>query len=254
MGADSWDPEMKRYVEILIERAHGRPVLQFNRIDFRLAWFRHNFPAAKIVHLYRHPRDQWISSLVNPAEFPKNAATDNFAASDHYYLRMWASDLRYYFPFLDESRIDHPYQLFYYLWKLSYLFGKRHAHISLAYEDLLKSPQGVLANLFDVLDIRGADPANLATLVDKPRSGRWKEYAGEDWFQRHESRCEEVLADFTSSPHEGGLPSNLHKLKRNVDGSHVAQRSLSTQDWWKRPVALGNLSAAAARGAHHRGG
>src|SRR5205823_716389 len=30
MDADDWNPAMKRYVELLIERAAGRPVLQFN--------------------------------------------------------------------------------------------------------------------------------------------------------------------------------------------------------------------------------
>src|SRR5438105_10664268 len=35
MDANSWNPDMKRYVEFLIAMAPGRPVLQFNRIDFR---------------------------------------------------------------------------------------------------------------------------------------------------------------------------------------------------------------------------
>jgi hypothetical protein len=55
MGSDFWDPRMKRYISILIERAPGRPILQFNHVDFRLSWLRQNFPHAKIVHLYRHP-------------------------------------------------------------------------------------------------------------------------------------------------------------------------------------------------------
>src|SRR5919198_3295432 len=103
MDERSWDPHLERYVRTLIEAAPGRPVLQFNRIDFRLAWFRHHFPDAVIVHLYRHPRDQWCSSLVNPREFPFDARMDAFAAHDHFYLLTWARDLRYYFPFIDEA-------------------------------------------------------------------------------------------------------------------------------------------------------
>jgi hypothetical protein len=49
-------------------------VLQFNRIDFRLPWFRHHFPAATILHLARHPRDQWCSCLLDPARFPPNGS------------------------------------------------------------------------------------------------------------------------------------------------------------------------------------
>jgi hypothetical protein len=42
-------------------------VLQFNEIDLRLPWFRAHFPTARILHLYRHPREQWCSSLFDPS-------------------------------------------------------------------------------------------------------------------------------------------------------------------------------------------
>src|SRR5262249_14305528 len=63
MDERHWDPDLLAFVRLLCERAAGRPVLQFNRVDFRLAWLRHHFPAARIVHLYRHPRDQWCSHI-----------------------------------------------------------------------------------------------------------------------------------------------------------------------------------------------
>ncbi|HEY7423739.1 MAG TPA: sulfotransferase [Gemmataceae bacterium] len=196
MGADCWDPAMKRYVELLIDHAAGRPVLQFNRIDFRLPWFRRHFPQAKIVHLYRHPRDQWISSLVDPSAFPKEGTMADFAGHDHFYLRTWACDLKYHFPFLDEGQIAHPYQMFYYVWKLSYLFGRRYAHASLAYEDILRSPEKRLGELYAILGIDGVDRETLTRLVEKPRSGRWRAYAGEEWFREHESYCESVLTTY----------------------------------------------------------
>lgn len=120
----------------------------------------------------------------------------DFAGHDHYYLRTWACDLKYHFPFLDEGQIVHPYQMFYYIWKLSYLFGRRYAHASLAYEDILRSPEKRLGELYATLGIGGADLGVLARLVEKPRSGRWREYATEEWFREHESYCESVLTTY----------------------------------------------------------
>jgi hypothetical protein len=196
MDGESWDPAMKRFVEVLIHRAPGRPVLQFNRIDFRLPWFRRHFPRAKIVHLYRHPRDQWLSSLVKPADCPRDTAMKDFAARDHYYLCRWARDLRSHFPFLDEAQVGHPYRMFYFIWKLSYLFGRADAHHSLSFEELTDNPESCLTELFEALRVAGADLAAARRLIDKPKPGRWKDYADEVWFRDHEAECERVLADF----------------------------------------------------------
>ena len=120
----------------------------------------------------------------------------DFANHDHYYLRSWGRDLKYHFPFLDEGHIAHPYQMFYYIWKLSYLFGRRYAHISLAYEEILRNPEKCLGELYATLGIGGTDLKALARMVEKPRSGRWREYAGEEWFREHESYCESVLKSY----------------------------------------------------------
>jgi hypothetical protein len=196
MDEDFWDPDLKRYVEILIERAPGRPVLQFNRVDFRLPWFRRNFPNAKIVHLYRHPRDQWCSALMDVKCFPREGRVGEFAAHDKFYLLTWANDLKYHFPFLEPGAADHPYQLFYYVWKLSYLFGRRYADHSLAFEHLVGDPAGRLEELLGVLDVRGGDLAALQKLFAAPPLGKWKEYADDAWFHGHETACETILADF----------------------------------------------------------
>jgi hypothetical protein len=196
MDSTAWDPAMKRYVEILIDEAPGRSALQFNRIDFRLPWFRRQFPGAKIVHLYRHPRDQWCSSLMDVKCFPKDGNMRDFARHDYFYLLMWAEDLKYHFPFLDEKRVTHPYELFYYIWKLSYLFGRTYSHYSLAFEDLVSDSEGQLRELFEALDIKVDSLATLKTLIASPPLGKWKEYAEDKWFQGHESKCESVLAEW----------------------------------------------------------
>jgi hypothetical protein len=196
MDAQSWDPAMKRYIELLIEHARGRPVLQFNRLDFRLPWIRHYFPRAKILHLFRHPRDQWCSSLVNPAAFPKEGTMADFAQQDSYYLRTWARDLRNQFPFLDEKLIAHPYQMFFLLWKLSFLYGRCFAHHSIAYEDLVTNPDHCLTELFRKFSIDCADRERLKQLIEKPPLARWRSYAEEAWFQAHEAQSETTLTEF----------------------------------------------------------
>ena len=111
MDENFWDGAMKRYIEILIERSSGLPVLQFNRVDFRLQWLRRNFPGAKLIHLYRHPRDQWCSMLMDIGCYPRDSI-ESFEQHDKFYLLSWATDLKYHFPFLADPGL-HPYQLHY---------------------------------------------------------------------------------------------------------------------------------------------
>jgi hypothetical protein len=199
MGAAFWAPEMKRYVELLIEKAAGRPVLQFNRIDLRLQWFRYNFPHAKIIHIYRHPRDQWCSFLLDLQCFSKDGSMEQFAPHDKFYLRSWATDLQYHFPFLAEDRISHPYQMFYLLWKISYLWGINFSHYSIAFENLIDNFESVLNDLFYFLEIGNFNMEKLQSIISKPESGKWKKYANDTWFREHESICETILEDFFAS-------------------------------------------------------
>ncbi|MFO0944741.1 MAG: sulfotransferase [Planctomycetota bacterium] len=187
---------MQRYVERLVESARGRPIMQFNRIDFRLPWFRKVFPNARLVHLYRHPREQWCSSLMGIEGFPRTGRMEDFEPHDKFYLRNWASDLKYQFPFLDEREVRHPYSLFYYLWKLSYLYGSVHSHYSVSYERLMDAPAVEISRLFDFLEIDTFDLDRVLSLVSEPRREKWREYASQDWFARIESECEKTLGEF----------------------------------------------------------
>lgn len=205
MDASFWAPKMKRYVELMIEKAPARPVLQFNRIDLRLPWFRQNFPNALVLHIYRHPRDQWCSALVDPPCFPKDGTMEQFAFHDKFYLRMWARDLKYHFPFLDETFISHPYQLFYYIWKISYIFGLAFAHYSVAFEEILEDPDGQLKNLLEVSGVQQYDMNKLRSLIEKPAIGKWKTYADDEWFQRYETVCETTMAGFFAAVSAGGM-------------------------------------------------
>jgi hypothetical protein len=199
MDATFWAPEMKQYVELLMAKAPGRPMLQFNRIDLRLPWFRHHFPDAKIIHLYRHPRDQWCSFLLDPRCFSKADTMAHFAPHDKFYLCSWAKDLQYHFPFLSADQISHPYQMFYYLWSLSHIWGVHFAHYSFSFEDLIENTEHVLKELFNFLDIDKYDFEYLRSIKARPDIGKWKSYASDDWFKQHESFCETIMEEFFAS-------------------------------------------------------
>jgi hypothetical protein len=213
MGEDFWEPDLKRFIEVMIEKAKGCAVLQCNRIDFRLPWIRRHFPHARLIHLYRHPRDQWCSTLQdnsnrlkeesaeqrsNPDFFyvSRDGTFEQFARNDNYYLRVWASDLRNHFPFLDETRLSHPYELFYFIWKLSYLFGRKYCDHSVAYEDLISNPELELQQLMAAARIKIFDLDKLRSLLVKPGLNKWKSYADDAWFRKHEEYCEKILDDF----------------------------------------------------------
>lgn len=196
MQPDDWAPQMKRFIQTLIDASGDRPVMQFNRIDLRLPWIRRNFPDAQVVHLFRHPRDQWLSTFLGTKSFPRDGSTRDFLPYDRFYLLVWARDLKHRFPFLDEKDVEHPYQLSYYIWKLSYLCGRKYADYSIQFERLVESPREELSALFKSLEFTCDQIDQACSVVARPTVGKWREYADEAWFQRHESHCESVLADF----------------------------------------------------------
>ncbi len=194
-----YEPVMQQFITLLIEHTSDRPVLQFNRIDLRLPWIRHNFPNARIIHIYRHPRDQWCSSLRDISSFASNGSMEQFALHDNFYLRTWARVLKYHFPFLDECSVTHPYELFYFIWKLSFIFGKAYADFAVCFENLIEHPSEVLTPLFEKLNIDVNNVSRAEKLIVTPRMDKWKEYANDKWFSQIESYCETVLYNFLLS-------------------------------------------------------
>jgi len=185
---------MQRFIEILIEFSRERrPVLQFNRADFRLPWLKDRFPNAKIVHLYRHPRDQWCSTLGDTLKIPKNLMLRDFEPFDRFYLMTWGRDLLHYFPFLTMNQNSHPYELFYQIWKLSYLFGKQYSDISLKFEDLITKPAESISYIFKSLSINFGIMKEIIALIKPVQIGKWTAYAEEDWFSEIESRVDTAI-------------------------------------------------------------
>ncbi len=207
MDAKSYDPKLFQFITELLNRAPNRPVLQFNRMDFRLAWLKAYFPNTKIIHLYRHPREQWLSILKCEAiDVPLNWSRSIQKELPLLYTYQWARDLRHVFPFLDPESAQHPYALHYYLWRLSYAFGRQYADYSVGYEQLVDTFDDVLRCLFDGLDI-SADVEWLHKLNRGHRSLGYHDYAPESWYEDIENDCESVLKCF--SPPTRSSPSEI---------------------------------------------
>jgi hypothetical protein len=194
MHSSHIDLDMFRYISALIDNAKGLPVLQFNRVDFRLQWLKANFPEAKIIHLYRNPREQWMSILASenirvPLEYDcsKNQALPLF------YTYQWVNDLRHVFSFLEPQIAPHPYALHYLLWRLSFTFGKSFSDCSVSYENLTTNFKVSITELMACCNITSFDLAKLESLNKANPRIRWKDYAPEEWFNRIEQQCDRIL-------------------------------------------------------------
>lgn len=197
MDATFWEPNLIAYIQGLIDAAPAAAVLQVNRVDFRLPWLRHNFPKARFIHLYRHPRDQWCSSLLDVASFPRNGTIEDFREHDHFYLLSWARDLSYHFPFLDPDSAQHPYDLFYFIWRLSYLYGQLFCHASFCFETLCDAPSQELPRLLRAAGFDHCDHEPLKRLIVAPKKEKgWRRYADQEWFAERESYCETIMSRY----------------------------------------------------------
>lgn len=162
--SDEW-PELESYFRFLIDRAAPlHAVLQMNRVDFRLPWLRTRFPDATIVHLFRNPREQWLSMTKG---LPDHQAVDP-DENTSYDLVAWAVSLSHELPFLVGPHIQHGYERHYLIWKLSYLMGSRCADVSLSYNrDVMSDPERGIGRLLERI-APGAPVRDLLASIQAP--------------------------------------------------------------------------------------
>jgi hypothetical protein len=195
MDETHYDPRLARYIAKLINCSSRLAALACNRIDFRLPWLKVTFPDVPILHLYRHPRDQWMSILYQQ-EVPREVTVTQFRSYDRFYLLEWARDLSRSFPFLQSANVNrHPYELHYLIWRLSYDYGRSYADLSISYEGLLSDLSGHVLRILKLVGINGPEIGEeLESLKARPRNlETWRTYAPDAWFEDIEGRCEEIM-------------------------------------------------------------
>ncbi|NVJ96510.1 MAG: hypothetical protein HWE25_00060 [Alphaproteobacteria bacterium] len=206
LGHSARESALFQYIKTLIEVAGSRPVLQFNRVDFRLPFLRKNFPGASIIHLERASRDVWRSNLKGAANDP---AWDllSFDNISHFYLLPWYRDLVVSYPWmLQDGRKTHPYFIHHLIWRLSGLFAREWADGTVSYEALCADFMGTFGRLLGHThsaqnDEKGTAivpkvcPYNLSVLdgLMAPRQSGYDHAADEAFYEDQEAAVEELL-------------------------------------------------------------
>lgn len=152
-GADA-NLDMVRYIDRLVQAGTEPSVLQFNRMDFRLAFLRAYWPEASILHIYRDVRQSWASMLGRGVPVSPVSSLKDFTPYDRFYLIPWQRDLARCFPVFDFLDKEHPYLTHYIIWRLSKIFGQHYASFSLRYEDMITEPSPVITSLETVSGIK----------------------------------------------------------------------------------------------------
>jgi hypothetical protein len=128
---DSWS-ELRQYLDYLITASDNlQPVLQFNRMDFRMPWLTGFYPQAKTLYLKRNPLQLWYSQRKHIPE--EERINESYA--DAYELMQWCTDLAPLLPFLSPQRERHAFYRFYMLYRLSVIMGTHYADVVIDLEE-----------------------------------------------------------------------------------------------------------------------
>lgn len=162
---DSW-PELRHYLDYLINASGDRqPVLQFNRMDFRLPWLTGFYPHAQLLYLKRDPIQQWISQRKHIPQADRN----NESYADAYELMQWCADLAPLLPFLAPQKERHGFYRFYCLYRLSVLMGTYYADVVIDLDEDVFNSDNYLSKLA-LLDFNENELETARTLKHVPES------------------------------------------------------------------------------------
>lgn len=201
LSATEQHPELKDYLNFLLSTYPQRlKVLQFNRIDFRLAWIKANFPKALIVNLRRNPRDIY-ASFVGLYLRSDNSSQTNL--NDGVEKVLDFIGLNEELSALSEVSVPqfsvyelNSYEKIYLLNQLSHLWADRFADLVIHYEALIQDPAGELSRI--VTQIPNFE-LKFSEDMPKPKKDRinvWQEYHSELWFQECEAQCNRLLEKY----------------------------------------------------------
>ncbi|MCX7552955.1 sulfotransferase [Marinicella sp. S1101] len=159
--------ELKNYINHLIELSSPQvPVLQFNRMDFRLAWLKAEFPDATIIHIDRNSLHAYLSQR-------KHIAADHRHDADYwdaYELVQWCYALQGELPFLLKAPFDgHAFCRFYALDQLSRLMAKAHADININLDSDVFYSDDFVAKIAGVVALRSSQKDAMKKMVHIPQ-------------------------------------------------------------------------------------
>ncbi len=161
-----------RYFSYLIGTAFARTprvLLKENRMPYRLAWFKRNFPQARIVHIYRKREEQW-GSLVRRVQgfLGKEDVGQDRVDFAGFNIAKWCEELAPRFPELAASQSKSGEDRFAKLWALNYEFNRASADVSIGYHELLTNFEATWKQISEAVEMPLTDVAFLKQFVATP--------------------------------------------------------------------------------------
>ncbi|MDY6937933.1 MAG: sulfotransferase [Cyanobacteriota bacterium] len=204
MSATEQNDELKEYIHFLLSTYPQKlKVLQFNRIDFRLPWFKINFPQTFIVNLRRNPRDIYASFvgmfLRKTSEKPQvNLEEGVETMIDYVGLNEELDALSTVFALQSITDRLNSYQKVYLLNQLSNRWADSFADLVVEYESLIEDPMAAIDEILSYLPTWELSFDREFIEAKKNRINVWQEYHADSWFKNNEIVCNELIEQLFS--------------------------------------------------------